>query len=687
MKKYFKYLGVSACVLFATGPVMAQSVALDWAKSIQGKDLDYARRIAVDESGNVITGGHFADTMRMANAGTNSLSLVVPVGRGYDGHVVKQDVAGNFLWARQFSSKGFDKVESVAADRNGNVYVLGTFSDTMDVNPGPGLFVTLNSVRRGYSDVFLAKLDAAGTFLWVKHFGGTEVIEGFSLLVDELSNVYVGGGFKGTMNPELPVVGGTTLTSAGDFDAYVIKLDSSGSLIRAVRFGSTGEDFVQAMALDDNGGMFAVGMFDGNVQFGNNTINAATAGNRYIAKMDTAGTFIWTKTLAVAINDIAADPAGNVFVIGNWYGTAEDFDPDPNVTSLLVAISQDVYILKLDANGIFSWVRQLSSDGNSEHIGMAVTTDRSGNVYSTGSFGTVADFNPDPVLHDTLFTAGLYGYNAFVWKLNADGDYRWAYRLGGEDNSEGNSLVTDRSGNVYTTGTYWGDGEFDPGPGSAMLTHAGGQDIFVHKLICTDTSIVPLRLTLCNERYTAGGRVFDSTGTYTIILPNKEGCDSTILLDLTIDRMEKPEIIPNGFILTVAGNYSYQWLKNGNVDTGATGNTYEVTENGAYRVIATSGSGCSDTSDVYKINNVSVRRLPGAQHDIRIYPNPVGDILYFHTSVPLLVKVISLDGRIVHTAGPVMAINVEDLAHGTYFLQLMDTDHVLLTTEKFVKKD
>jgi predicted transcriptional regulator len=132
----------------------------------------------------------------------------------------------------------------------------------------------------------------------------------------------------------------------------------------------------------------------------------------------------------------------------------------------------------LDSSGNYVWAK--SFGGTSNESGSSVAVDSSGNVYTAGYFkSTLVDFDPGSGTANLTPTGGT---DVFVSKLDSSGNYVWAKSFGGPMADSGRSVAVDSSGNVYTTGTFEGTGDFDPGSGTANLTSNGGTDVFVSKL-------------------------------------------------------------------------------------------------------------------------------------------------------------------------------------------------------------
>ena len=276
-----------------------------------------------------------------------------------------------------FGGTEHDQGYGVAVDGSGNVYTSGRFKGT--VNFGAG-----NVTSAGNSDVFVTKLNAAGAHQWTTTFGGTGNDFGFAVAVDASGNVYTSGTFRWTVN-----FGAGNVTSAGDYDVFVTKLNSAGAHQWTTTFGGTGLDEFLDMAVDDSGNVYATGYFHGTVDFGAGNVTSAGGQDGFVTKLNAAGAHQWTTTYGGTGQDegreVAVDGAGNVYSSGYFINTV-DFGAG-NVTS---AGGQDGFVTKLNAAGAHQWTTTYGGTGNDQ--GYVVAVDGSGNVYSTGFFNNTVDF-------------------------------------------------------------------------------------------------------------------------------------------------------------------------------------------------------------------------------------------------------------------------------------------------------
>ena len=329
----------------------------------------------------------------------------------------------NLKWAKQIgaSESGYDK-KSIAVDAEGNIYTSGSFTGMVDFDPGPGEFylstVNMSPFGGQVQDMFVSKSDAAGNLIWAKQMASEYYARSNSLAIDAQGNVYTIGEFTGTVDFD-PGVGIFNLSSAFySFDMFMSKLDRCGNFVWAKQIGGITNDHVYG-------------------------------------------------------NSITLDARGNIYVTGNFDGNAVDFDPGTGVRILNqnTGISS-LFVSKFNANGNLVWAKQTVAHSEYDNVWGAysesITTDASGNVYTTGFFGGTIDFDPG----DRDFLLNNFFGNNFILKLDSSGLFLWANQMGQTSRSFvwGKSIAIDVSGNVYTSGYFLGSVDFDPGPGIFNLS-------------------------------------------------------------------------------------------------------------------------------------------------------------------------------------------------------------------------
>ena len=278
---------VVVSLLLQVAPAQGQDFV--WAQQMGGTGNEYPAGIAVDDSGNVYTTGAFQGTADL-DPGAGIFNLTAAGSIAPDIFVSKLDSAGNFVWARQMGGTGYGNPTGIAVDDSSNVYTTGVFSGTVDFDPGAGIF-NLTSAGSIHRDIFVSKLDSAGNFVWDRQMGGTSNKEPAGIAVDGSGNVYTTGVFSGTGDFD-PGAGIFNLTSAGSIapDIFVSKLDSAGTFVWTRQMGGTGYEYPAGIAVDGSGNVYTTGVFSGTVDFdpGPGVFTRTSAGRDdvFVSKLD-----------------------------------------------------------------------------------------------------------------------------------------------------------------------------------------------------------------------------------------------------------------------------------------------------------------------------------------------------------------------------------------------------------------
>jgi hypothetical protein len=414
--------GVGMYWLTATGmrnifiQKLSASGDLIWAKSIEGTDWGNAPSIVLDSFANMYITGDFAGTADFdLGPGTSFVSSDMS---SSDVFVVKYDSSGVLDWLVTCGSAATEGGTAINLDHAGNIVVTGFFNGVTDFDPGPANF-DLTPVP-GFADIFVWKLDADGGLKWVKQAGAAGDDAGYSICVDAADNVYTLGGFYDTVDFN-PGPGLYDLGSVGSQDIFIQKLDSNGNFKWAHSWGSATWEAGWSVKADGNGNIYCGGDFTGTVDFDPSTAissqTSQTTYNSFLSKFDTAGTFLWVKTMGspgtASVRSIDIDGNNNIFSSGFFAGTV-DFDPGTAVSNLSSGgIGDNPFIQRLDAAGDFIWA---GAAVGTTGWGSTITIDDFGKIYTTGLFTGTMDFDPGP---GTATLSTLLGQHSFyVCKLS-----------------------------------------------------------------------------------------------------------------------------------------------------------------------------------------------------------------------------------------------------------------------------
>ncbi|MBW6514807.1 MAG: T9SS type A sorting domain-containing protein, partial [Candidatus Syntrophosphaera sp.] len=431
----------------------AQTPQWQWAVGAGGTENDYVQFIAIDSQGNQYVAGAFSG---IASFGDHTLTS-----SGYDDiFVAKLDSAGNWLWA--VSAGGiswWDAGSGIDIDGVGNAYLTGEFW-------GTAIFGTHTLTSSGFNDIFAAKLDPNGNWLWAVSAGGLYIDYGLSIAVDSAGNALLTGNFRYTAS-----FGDHTLPSNGSEggDIFVAKLDHNGNWLWAVKAGGIGADAGTCIAVDSAGNAFLTGYFEGTASFGPHTLTSSGYEDIFAAKLDPAGNWLWAMSAGGASYDsgvgIAVDSAGNALLTGAFQVTASF-----GAHTLTSSGSYDIFAAKLDPTGNWLWAKR--AGGALWNAGSGIAVDEDGNAYLTGAFEGNASFGTH-----TINSSG--DRDIFAAKLDPAGNWLWAVRAGGTGYEYGEGIAVDSGGNAFLTGNvFLGPACF----GDHTIISSGGYDIFVAKL-------------------------------------------------------------------------------------------------------------------------------------------------------------------------------------------------------------
>jgi len=368
--------------LTVTGPggseqeVKANYITVWFVKTWGGGVNDELDAVAVDSAANIYCAG----CTQSFGAGS------------YDALLLKYESSGALGWAKTWGGSNDDFFHAVAVDSSGNMYCAGRTS----------------SFGGGSDDALLLKYNSSGTLQWAKTWGGSGWDHLFAVAVDSSGNIYCAGT--------------TSSFGAGDWDALLLKYDSSGTLQSATTWGGSSSDSLDAVVVDSCGNIYCAGS---TASFG----AGSYAFDALLLKYDSSGTVQRAATWGGSSHDylyaLAVDSGGSIYCAG--------------LTWSLGLYEYDALVLKYDGSGTLQWTTTWGGSGQ-DYLG-GVAADSSGNIYCAGYTGS--------------FGSG----DALLLKYDSSGALQWSKTCGGADNDWVSAVAVDSTGNVYLGGatyTYTG---------------------------------------------------------------------------------------------------------------------------------------------------------------------------------------------------------------------------------------
>ncbi|HEX8322879.1 MAG TPA: SBBP repeat-containing protein [Tepidisphaeraceae bacterium] len=433
--------------------------------------------------------------------------------------------AANYPFA--FGGGGFDNAQETVQTRQGDVIVTGQFSGTTNfARPGQRAAVL---TARGDTDLFVASYAARGTLNWAIRMGGdyhSDVMDDFSkrdvqlsqnrfsryvgriggqargageyvndLAVDTSGNIYLAGSFRESFKAgRFNLTADQTFTSSFQ-DAVVMKIDTTGVVTWAQRFGGAFDDAALSLGLDAAGTPTIGGYYSREADFdpgrARQTLRTEGRDAGFVLRLSPVnGSFSWVyqfESDAIgtdernAVNDLVVTRRGEVYFAGS-YASDADFLPGRSEYVLESRGKTDAFVAKLSRKGALVWAQSTGGGEYDANSSIALAAD--GSVYTAGYFSDEADVDPRAGV-ETIYEAVSDGdrdsefSDLLVTKLTADGTPVWINQIGGEYIETIADLTVDRAGDIYVTGSFFNQIDLAPGRPRFLLesTRVNGESI------------------------------------------------------------------------------------------------------------------------------------------------------------------------------------------------------------------
>ncbi len=300
---------------------------------------------------------------------------------GQDLYLAKFDSTGANVWSVQkgptVPGQGWNiAVYGIAADSSGNVYVSATSNLNLATYSG-------YDNTAGAWNLYVIKFNSSGVQQWASKISlpakttQASQLSG-NLSIDSSGNLLVTGYTAGDY------AAGTGAAPSGAFDALLVKLNSSGTILWAKQLGSTGQNTLGASTVFDSAGnAYMSGITRGNLITGSGTSVSTTGNDAFIAKFDSSGVFQWVKQYGYPAsnsfgNALAADASGNVYFSG---GSALNMATESGQSQ---GGTMSAFVIKYDSTGAKKWVQHIKSGGGYGIQNYGLTIDSNGVLYATG---------------------------------------------------------------------------------------------------------------------------------------------------------------------------------------------------------------------------------------------------------------------------------------------------------------
>lgn len=355
----------------------------------------------------------------------------------------------------QFGSIYEDEGRSIKADNEGNLYLLGTFYDSLTIGD-------TNLVSLGQSDVFLAKFDASGIFSWARTIGGSNSEDAQQITIDNQGNILICGGFRSAT----VYLADTMLSSCGCAPyTFLAKYSDSGELIWARNLLGISEVRCNDVAVDKNNDVIITGFYISGIYLENDTIPGSDFPNMYVVKYNQDGQILWSRCYSSPQGEsgqsICFDSLNQTYITGYFSSklNLDDFQ-------LHGGGGKDIFLISMNDSGDVLWISSTGSMGDDEPFSMEVTAN--GSLAIAGYITDTLNFSGD-----MLVSAGEQ--DNFLALYSTHGTKLWARRSGGYSEDFAFDLTCSPTGDIYCTGRFISQADF----GDTVLSTNLFSDVWV----------------------------------------------------------------------------------------------------------------------------------------------------------------------------------------------------------------
>lgn len=437
-----------------------------WGTSISGSSsTDSVEAIEMDAFGNTYVCGHFYNNARFGNINLQAFGAT-------DGFVGKISPSGTWLWVEKMGGTSSDYCYDIDVDDGGNISITGSFNSQ-------GTFGTNTFSSQGGYDIFVAKLDTNGTWLWAIKGGGSSSDYGHGVAIDNSGNVYATGYFytSGTI-----YFGSTTIPGYSYDDAYIAKIDSGGNVDWAHRMYGSYYQRGRGIDVNDNGEIAVVGEFSysltpegtgGNCGQLSPSYQSSSYYRVFIAKYTSSGNCVWANWAGYESSyqahgeDVVIDNSGEISLTGR-FNYRMQFS-GTWIYAYQQSSNWDCFVAQYSTSGTALWAQNVG--GSSTDYCWAIDLDE-----SSGNLTIVGDYHSSTAWFGNTYITSSGSADAFYATLvNQGGSWTWdtTHHFGGTSSDYGRAVAV-RNGTI-AYGGYFHSNAYDDAS-TVTMSSIGGAD-------------------------------------------------------------------------------------------------------------------------------------------------------------------------------------------------------------------
>jgi hypothetical protein len=620
----------------------------DWAHELgaQSSTAAYSQadKLHTDQNSNLYTVVNFQDGDIYLNPQNLSASTQ---DYGYTTVISKYTTDGVYQWSIPLYFTGVHnfqlEIRSLETDASGNLYVLGYLPREIDADPGPGVATVTPLVSSGPYSSFVAKYDANGDYIWSSTFAAIMN----RVKVGPNGNLFITGSGAVNFIDFDPGVGVVNETPFGGEDAFLLELTTDNTFVDVTVFGGDAQEQMVDIAFDSNDNIYLTGNFRVNSMVQNAQFDPAGGGDNY-----------------------------QPFAINNCY---------------------DGYLLKLNSNKVFQWVRVFTSNATGSYVDLDSYSQNALFVNSENEVIVATNYTGAVKIDLSSSVFSPTGtIRSFVTSFDNGGNQLYAKEFSSFFHQYNVALSTDDK--IRYFGQFLNNFDIDPGTGETIYTTA---NVYASVLASFDSDMnlewsflydgvqqPKLSMTSSNEMFISGNM---SVNIDVDLGPDVVTVSSSNYLNFLAKYFEcnpinQSVVNSNNVLTAVQSGGSYQWVDCNNSNapiSGATSQSFTPSQGGEYACQITVGSCVYLTDCSTSTASIDENALSSS---LRIFPNPSTGLVNIESTAGFInqIEVLDVLGRVVwKNEAPTQTIQVH-LLPGQYFVRVQNEGRNL-TTKLIIK--